>query len=369
MPDVPVIVHPPLGKKLGEGSFGTVYKMSGKSDQIVKVFEENNMDDDDIENLIQEVTIQQKLAEKLPGTCPKIHTFGRVTDSVIDYYMIVMERCVGTARTHLRANGKNDEEVLDYLEQVANILKRAKQFDFNHRDLKSDNIMYKLGDDNKKIYLLIDFGFSCATFDGVKYAGTFYYEPTIKCFRESRDLAMAVFELLWIQSLTPSMKKFIQLVLTFDHKGKKCDMTKGCEGFDRGWEGVYDFLDDDAVENPNTTPDGLLNAIKAYRERGIESCEKDGFILNPIKGECMPDPGAPRPVKGEPKSPGKHLASPLYVSPPEAEAGPSPAVEPGAKWSGGKKKRRAYSGVCTRRRAPGARARRKTLRHKRGIRK
>jgi hypothetical protein len=112
-------------------------------------------------------------------------------------------------------------------------------------------------------------------------------------------------------------------VLTFeytdknDNKKKKCDMTKGCDelGFHRRWGELYDFLDDDEIENPNTTPDGLLNAIKAYRERGIASCEKDGFILNPIKGECMPDPGAPRPVKGEPKSPGKHLASPVFVPP------------------------------------------------------
>jgi serine/threonine protein kinase len=371
--------YPPLGKQLGEGSFGIVYEMSGKSDQIVKVFPQRIIEEHGVKALVSEVTIQQKLAEKLPGTCPKIFSFGKVRNDSLNEidYIIVMERCVGTARTHLRANGKNDEVVLDYLEQVANILKRAKKFDFNHRDLKSDNIMYKLGDDKKKVYLLIDFGFSCATFDGVKYAGSTYYEPTRKCFRESRDLAMTVFELLWVQSLSPSMKKFIQLVLTFEYtdrytnKKNICDMTKGCDELDfyGGWEELYDFLDDDTIENPNTTPDGLLNAIKAYRERGIASCEKDGFILNPIKGECMPDPGAPRPVKGEPKSPGKHLASPLYVSPPEAEAGPSPAVEPGAKWSGGKKKRRAYSGVCTRRRAPGARARRKTLRHKRGIRK
>ncbi len=350
MSEVPELEkYPPLGTKLGQGSFGIVYEMSGKSDQIVKVFPQDTMDSEAVESLATEVTIQQKLGEKLPGTCPKIYTFGKARNDSLNEtdYMIVMEKCVATARVELRANGKNDEVILDYLEQVATILKRAKQFDFNHRDLKSDNIMYKLvakKDEtgkfkNKKVYLLIDFGFSCATFDGVKYAGSSYYEPTRKCFRESRDLAMTVFELLWIQSLTPSMKKFIQLVLTFDHKGKKCDMTKVCEGFDGGWEEVYDFLDDDAVENKNTTPDGLLNAIKAYRERGIESCEKDGFILNPIKGECMPDPGAPRPVKGEPKSPGKHLASPLYVSPPEAEAGPSPAVAPGAKWSGGKKRR------------------------------
>lgn len=335
MSEVPELdAYPPLGTKLGEGSYGIVYQMSGDSKKIIKVFPQHIIDKHGVKALVSEVTIQQKLAEKLPGVCPEIYSFGKVRNDSLNEtdYIIVMEKCDGTARSELRANGKNDEVVLDYLEQVANILKRVKPFEFNHRDLKSDNIMYKLGPakkdetgkfKQKKNYLLIDFGFSCATFDGVKYAGSSYYQPTIKCFRESRDLAMTVFELLWIQSLSPSMRKFIQLVLTFeytdknDNKKKKCDMTNGCYELDfyGDWGELYDFLDDDTIENPNTTPDGLLNAIKAYRERGIASCEKDGFILNPIKGECMPDPGAPRPVKGEPKSPGKHLASPVFVPP------------------------------------------------------
>ena len=382
--DIPVLDDfPDLGRELGSGTYGTVYELYGESDKIVKVFDVDNMNDNDIKNLVQEVTIQQKLYEKVPGSCPKIHTFGKSTDyNGYDNYVIIMEKCEGTARSWLKNNGKTDAVVLSYLEQIATILKKAKPFDFNHRDLKSDNIMYKsiVSRDEKgklkprKMYLLIDFGFSCATFDGVKYEGTTYFKPGIKCFRESRDLALLVYELLHFKNLSPDMTKFIQLVLTFDYKGKKCDMSNGClPDFNGDWVAAYGFLDKDGVENPNTTPDGLLKAIEAYRTKGIKACEKDGFVVDPVKDVCVPSPGPPAVAAMKPPvTPGKgHMASPvvLEVSPSPAEAVPVPPSGSSPQvWPGGKK-HRAYSGGYTRRRAHGARARTKKLRHKRGIRR
>lgn len=345
--DIPVLDdYPNLGRELGSGTYGFVYEVVGDRDQIAKVFDAYSLGDADIRNLIQEVTIQQKLYEKVPGSCPKIHTFGKATTyQGNDDYIIIMEKCEGTARSWLKNNGNDDAVVLSYLEQVAAILKKAKPFDFNHRDLKSDNIMYKTIEranlKTKKVekikkYLLIDFGFSCATFDGVKYEGTTYFKPGIKCFRESRDLALLVYELLQFRRLSADMIKFVQLLLRFDYKGKTCDMTTGClPDFDGDWVAAYGFLDKDDVENPNTTPDGLLKAIEAYRTKGIQACEKDGFILDPVKDKCVSAPGAPIAAALKPAvSPGKgHLASPvvndLYVSP----------VTSAKTWPGGKKHR------------------------------
>ena len=370
--------YPRLGRELGSGTYGTVYDVWGEPGRIAKVFPADEMDDSDVKNLLQEVTIQQKLHEKVPNSCPEIFTFGKAyNDDGDEEYLVIMEMCEGTARSWLQNNG-NDMTVLSYLEQVAKILKQSKPFDFNHRDLKSDNIMYKTvvsrGEDGKlkpkKVYFLIDFGFSCATFDGVKYEGTLYFKPGIKCFRESRDLALLVYELLHFQNLSANMVKFVQLVLTFDYKGKKCDMSKGClPDFDGNWVKAYGFLDKDDVENPNTTPDGLLKAIEAYRTKGIKACEKDGFVLDPVKDTCVPAPGPPIAAALKPAvTPGKgHMLSPVPL-----DVSPSPAPPPVSSpqvWPGGKKKRRAYSGGYTRRRAHGARAQRKTLRHKRGIRK
>lgn len=390
MGTIPEITLPRLGRKVGEGTFGTVYEVTGGSTpQIAKIIPGGPggtyIDEDAVQKLLQEVMIQQKLSEKVPGSCPKIYMFGKETDSnnYVDY-AVVMEKCEGTARSWLKNNGGKDEVVLDYLEQVANILKRAKEFNFNHRDLKSDNIMYKSVDrvnlktkavTKVKKYLLIDFGFSCATFDGIGYEGTLYFPPGIKCFRESRDLAMLIFELLWFKNLTPDMQKFIQLLLTFDFKGKKCDMSQGClPDFNGDWLKTYKFLDRDDVENPNTTADGLLNAINAYRIKGIKACEQDGFVVDPVKDVCVPSPGPPVVAAMKPPvTPGKgHMASPLAVevsaSPAEAIPAPAPLGSHPQVWTGGKK-RRAYSGGYTRRRGHGVRAQRKTLRHKRGTRK
>lgn len=149
-----------------------------------------------------------------------------------------------------------------------------------------------------KKYLLIDFGFSCAKFDGVDYEGYLYFDLGIKCFRQSRDLALLVFELLQPRlKVSPEIKKFAQLVLTFDYKGKKCDMSQGClPDFDGDWVEAYKFLDKDEVENPNTTPDGLLRAIEVYRKGGVKACEK-GFVLDPTKDACVGDPGPPAAVE------------------------------------------------------------------------
>ena len=320
---VPVLDdYPLLGHEINSGSFGVVYELRGVSNQIVKVIKTDLIHPREVErsirNLIQEVTIQQKLSELVPGVCPKVYEFGKIKDK--NEYVIVMEKCEGTARSWLRNNGNRDDVVLDYLEQAAQMLKRTRPYNFNHRDLKSDNIMYKhvASRDpssgrmrNRKKYLLIDFGFSCATFDGVRYEGTLYFDPGIKCFRESRDLALLVFELLSFRNLSPDMVKFLQLVLTFNYKGKKCDMSKGClPDFDADWLSAYDFLDKDGVDNPNTTPDGLLRAVEAYRKGGIKECEK-GFI-DPMKDVCVPDPGPPADAALKPAmSPKPHMASPV----------------------------------------------------------
>jgi hypothetical protein len=129
---------------------------------------------------------------------------------------------------------------------------------------------------------------------------------------------MAVFNLLWLKKLTPDMKRFIQLLLTFDFQGKKCDMSQGClPDFNGTWLKTYGFLDRDDIENPNTTPDGLLNAIQAYRTKGIKACEKEGFVVDPVKDVCVPAPPPPAPgALALPVTPGKgHVASPVIQDP------------------------------------------------------
>lgn len=312
-----------LDRLIGEGSFGRVFElativnrqgnlMRGPDAQMILKWVK--IPDHKVPAFLNEVVIQQKLAEKEPGICPRVYDYGKIPMGDGSHrYIVVMEKCEAAARDWLKVQTiRMKDEVLHYLESLAQMLQILEKYQFNHRDLKSDNVMYKVfitreardpmtGRPGRFIqrlqYYLIDFGFSCATFDGVEYRGTLYNFKPPTCFRKSRDLAQTVFELLAFPNLGPELTRFVQLLLTFDYTDKqgqmrKCEMAKkdGCmPDFDGTWRKTYDFLNEETVENPNTTPEGLLNAIKMYREKGIAACEK-GFV-DPVKDQCVPDPG------------------------------------------------------------------------------
>ena len=294
---------PKQGKWLGVGASGTVYEVEGDPTKIMKtvnvplyktkvngktVVDETKIKQDQ-DDLVSEVTIQQQLYARIPGSCPAVHDFlhvnpEQVKDSKVSHqYGIVMDKCDGNAFDVLKANKGNDDVFLDILEQIAIILQQAQsELKFNHRDLHPGNVMYKTVDGKKK-FLLVDFGFACAEIDGTEVRTIPPQLPTYdakkkkkECLRGSRDLAMLVYRTRTAKDivLSDAMKAFTQELLTFDLKGlapgQKCDMTvmfKGClPRFAGTPEREYTFLDEDDVENPNTTPQGLLDRIKAYRE-------------------------------------------------------------------------------------------------------
>lgn len=371
-PAVPRDDPPPEeGAFLAKGSWGKVYEVKGEPKKVMKyittmrqnAYETNQA----YKDLVSEVTIQQQLHAKVPDACPELYDFVKVKSNE---YIVVMEKCEGTAYSWLLNNGRNDTEFLDFLEQVAVVLKRAQRaIGLNHRDLHAGNIMYKTVDranlktrEVKKIkkFLLVDFGFSCASINGTRYEGTQYFEAGQKCFRASRDLALLIYRTNTEVALSAKMKQFIKTLLTFTYKNEDgddvdCDMTDVCEGFDRTEFEEYEFLNKDGVENPKTTPDGLIAEIKKYRATASAA---PAVPVVPV---------APKNLYVSPPSPPTPVPPPAPPTPPEAEAKPVGSTGATPKWSGGKK--RAYSGGYTRRRAHGARARRKTLRHKRSIRR
>lgn len=300
----------PVGKLLGRGSFGAVHEAGpGKIMKIVRT-----RDSSTEKNFLTELAIQKTLSEKEPGVCPKLYEFGHIASSA--QYIVIMEKCEGTARDLLKAQPFNPDVVLDYYEQVATILQKLEKYEFNHRDLKSDNVMYTIDPTTqKRTFLLIDFGFACITVDGKRLKGTLYFPPNEKCFRRSRDLSAMIFESLYL--LKGDILTFAQLVLTFTHAGKTCDMTVGCKPlfYPAQWSNTYDFLNRPGVENPNTTPEGLIKAVEAYRQGGITAC-RAGFIVNPITDACVPVPAPPAASALKPGvSPKPHVANPAVVTP------------------------------------------------------
>lgn len=297
----------PIKQQIGSGSFGSVFETSGN--RIVKSL--NKLEPGSWRHLQEEVTLQTKLHERDPDVCPRIYEHG-ITEN--GEAIVIMEKYVDIAGKVLKDFTKLTDRsnyiiyMLDYMYSIASILQRLEKYQFNHRDLKSDNIMYKLDKKNQIQYVLIDFGFSCATFDGVKYQGTSYYPPTTECFRRSRDLTMMVYELLRYAT-DPEFRKFLQLLLTFTYNGKRCDMSQRCEPDFKNWATIYQFTNN--VENPNLTPEGLMSAIEVFANKGLEGC-KSGFVVHPVENTCVAEPPLPsQDALTVPMSPKQHMLNPV----------------------------------------------------------
>lgn len=295
--------------ELGRGSFGRVF-LSTNGQYVIKLlnsFEAKPRLTERLKKAFEaEVMLQLLIRANVPEACPAILDYGILPTSGNKRF-VVMEKMTASARSFLtdRTHPREvrDQFALECLRQTAEILKRLEPFQFNHRDLKSDNIMYTLGEDDLPVFKLIDFGFACATFDGKRYEGVSYFNPGIHCFRRSRDLAFLILELhLYFHSFfSQSLNTFFRLLLTFKFPdGSECKMYNGCNGLAK-WEDSYRFLDKDEVENPHTTPEGLLHAIEVYERRGLEAC-RAGFVLDPVAEACV---AAPPEEEAKVESPGK----------------------------------------------------------------
>jgi len=198
------------------GNFGEVSiytDPSGKKVAIKKIrFDPSNLYTQ-THNFLRECIIQIILAETS-------RQYNQVNFGVPELYKlgISMDRYKGFIVSELMEDTlfkllltKDDEEVdsivPDMLLQVADILDFfQKTLRFNHRDLKRDNIMYKMVDGHP-IYKLIDFGYSCITWNQLSIETTTY--PFTSCFREGRDLSQLLYDFLLHNAVSSRLEAWI----------------------------------------------------------------------------------------------------------------------------------------------------------------
>jgi len=188
------IFHP---TSTGEGSYGRTYPITDLQDNtIAKAMKiiKNPANKSDTEWFIREVLIQILIVKETESLtngpfCPRIFY---VATSKSGYNYIIMEKMDYTLK-YLLGNGGHDSQYCDYIRQISSILKILyEKLNFNHRDLKTDNIMYKSGKSYNGLKL-IDFGYSCITYKGLKI-----FHNTTKmtaCNRESRDISSLLYNL------------------------------------------------------------------------------------------------------------------------------------------------------------------------------
>ena len=258
-----------FSKKLGTGSFGTTYKAISK-DKEVAIKQLRPQDDRELWDSIKEVILQILLydaTKDLPDGPYVPQVFEIAYSRTKNKLWIIQELMDGTFESLInhRTKEENETHLLDDFEVIAKQLEwLGTHLQFNHRDLKSDNIMYKL---SSKGYVLrlIDFGMSCMTWKEIHLqASTNLFPASHTCYRESRDLSALFFEISeYVKShLSKETRNLLHEFVILHVNGKNMNMLKELE-----WRNTYNFLNRKNVENPKTTPISVRRTIKSSKHQ------------------------------------------------------------------------------------------------------
>jgi len=303
-------------KELGRGTNGITYQCRAPSGIFVavkKILNVNTylMTRNFITEAIMQLIIQLESADQPNGPfVPKMYSIGY--DAVRKEGYIVSELMRNTLRTLIDANATadNDEIVPNAIQQVAGMLKfLGTRLQFNHRDLKGDNVMYIRNDLGQPIFKLIDMGFSCLTWKGLKINGSSYYGAST-CFKKDRDLAQLM---LYLHNHTPNLsarlRDHLRALLKANVSGDHvCNVTAGCPANGlTDWASSYKFINRANVVFERTTPNEARAAMNEFLHPPVipvqsviptpagpiakRVCPADK-VYNPTTGRCVKRTGA-----------------------------------------------------------------------------
>jgi serine/threonine protein kinase len=253
-------------RSLGEGSYGVVTECRNsnlcRQVAIKKVFFKNKTDTPEVllSNFLKECIIQIILSEvsKPVGYSgvPEVYRIGISDEETPTNGFIISELMDDTLERFIKNKTEEEKDVIvtDALVQVADILLFfQKTLRFNHRDLKSNNVMYKTVG-AKPVYRIIDFGFACILWNQLEIqTNTIKFQT---CFKAGRDLAQLTYELKTYGKLSSRLRLWLlslNRVPLMDYKAS------------------YSYFNiPESVHSPdayleNTRPENLISAIKLLK--------------------------------------------------------------------------------------------------------
>ena len=235
-------------RKLGSGIYGAVTECTN-ADQCRQVaikevvFNSKLTSEVQIANFIKECIIQIILFETSRSagntSVPEIYRVG-FSDESPSKGFIISELIENTLENFIKDKSEEEKDVIvtDAIVQVADILDFfQKTLQFNHRDLKSSNVMYKMVR-GRPVYRIIDFGFSCLRWNQLQIQTELYKFRT--CFKEGRDLAQLTYELRKYGKLSQRLRVWLYLLT-------KAPLME--------WRSTYDYFN--IPESP-FSPDSFL---------------------------------------------------------------------------------------------------------------
>jgi len=250
---------------LGKGSYGTTYRAvhNGK-DIAIKQLRPRNSEElwDAIKETILQILLYHETKKQKDGPyVPEIYEIAY--DPKEKQLFMIQEMMDGTFESLIKSRTKleNETHLPQEFQTIASQLEWLGQhLQFNHRDFKSDNIMYKQHGSTYELRL-IDFGQSCMTWHGhVLSAASYIFPTTRKCYRKSRDLTALFFEIAVYEGsyISKKTRELLHTMTTFYVHGKKIDMIKNMN-----WNNTYNFLNGKNVENPKAVPTTVRKTIKS----------------------------------------------------------------------------------------------------------
>jgi alpha-tubulin suppressor-like RCC1 family protein len=264
------------GRFLGEGTYGKTFLVNYNGSlavcKIIKLRSKqeipNTLKEAAVNIIVQEeakrLNFESEFGSKL---CPEIFEFAYDGDKTL---YIFQEKLDQTLRKEFENKRLTSAEIANMFTQLAIKLNWLyDQLEFNHRDLKSDNVMIQYGPNGYREVVLIDFGFACMTYRGIRIKASPYFEGD-KCFQETRDLTFLLYELYMHtlehrKFLPRDIGEVIRDMLSFKVRGQTCDLVKGkCDGLDISWEDIYDLLNKSYVYNPKATTDVVIEKMAPF---------------------------------------------------------------------------------------------------------
>ncbi len=268
-----------IGPELGSGSYGKTFQVIHTLTShayVVKVITVRHISD--VNEAIKEAImnlILEKESEKQPNGPYVPRFFELAYDPQRNLILMRIERLQGTLEDIYQASTPQQNDVLvpETLGDLAHILHFFyDHLKFNHRDMKTNNVGYNLLPDGRHTVKLIDFGYACLTWKGVRITGASYFDITDQCYIPSRDMTQLFYEMLVFQKhlFSPSIVGLLKDLLTFPLNKTICRLFEGCRlgkkavGAKDWGHNIYRFLNNRRVRNPHAEPKAVYERMLGF---------------------------------------------------------------------------------------------------------